>query len=606
MVLTMSSDRMLAELEFEQPLQDTREYQESEERQHWVFTAIISTLILVGGFVIFLAIYHDKLKPGLNRWIIIGINAASLAFVLACAYFFAFRFFEDLFFLFLAIGWLANAAYLPFELLFQSGCDPKLISPECFHFSLFTYGLSFVSSIAFYVASLTGHQNGSSYPVWRILGGWAGGIGAWAGGTFLLIRYGWLSADPAFDFTMYAIPGALFSAYGLFRVGLHVSRLLKPSGLAKDLTFSVLSFTFYGYAFLQLTYPFKIYLLKADVSTWFYGLFVVAIGIKVTNVYSLVKVLLQVSYPQFIETKLQLEAAQERLGRRSQLAALGAISASIEHDMKTPLSGISTKLETMRHLYPDGKIREYIEKIEADKNRIAAIAKVVPFMRGSQEFYDRDQFMNKESVNAMVNRAVASVKGELSLDPQKFFFPINPELKKSQRNIEHFVRAYAPMIEQMLVNFFKNSIEAIRETERDTGAITISVAPMRKVPDDIASKHDLKRFSKWIRVDIEDNGCGIAQEDIPKLTSLFTTKSDRKANGGIGLFIARMLVSIHEGCMEITSEGKKGAKVSVYLPEWDAYQSYSLSHPEEGDEFIFGEAVHVLEAVSEGEYKPVI
>lgn len=568
----------------ERPLHDTQIYQANEERQHWILFAVVLTIILIFGFVVFL-LTNQTFRNGLDSHIIIGLNATSLALILACAYFFAFRYFEDLFYLFIAIGWLANASYLPFEFLFDSRCGPPSFEiSHCYQFALRTYALSFVSSVAFYLATLTKRGGSPSYSPLTIIGSWAAGIIVFMAGSYAILQYIW-SASPsesfAFRFMAYATPGAIFSAYGLVRVGNHISGVVKLSQTTRDATLRLLSLTFYCYAFLQLAYPFKIFLLEAS-PVIFPSLFVIGFAIKITNGYCLVKVLLQVKYPEFVRAKSEVEELQERLGRQSQLAALGAIAASIEHDMKTPLSGISTKLVAMRNRYSDKKILWYINKLELDKNRIAAIAKVVPFMRGAEDFYNRDRFMGRVPINEVVNLAIRVVKIEMSLDTKKFFFRINPgpDGKPQHKNMEYFVRAYTPMLEQMVVNLFKNGIEAIKETGRDRGVITIRINAIRGGTGEVTPGRPLKeKYVKWVRVEIEDNGCGIPEENISKLTTLFTTKHDRKPNGGIGLFIANRLLKVHEGYMEINSKEGKGTTVSIYLPEWDAYQEYALKYP---------------------------
>jgi signal transduction histidine kinase len=135
-------------------------------------------------------------------------------------------------------------------------------------------------------------------------------------------------------------------------------------------------------------------------------------------------------------------------------------------------------------------------------------------------------------------------------------------------------------MEQMLVNLLKNGIEAIRETGKDRGVITIRIAAIKHIPPEEAADYNLKPWAKWVKIEIEDNGCGIPAENLGKLTSLFTTKTDRKANGGIGLYIAMRLLKIHEGCMGINSTEGKGTTITLYLPEWAAYQAYVLGHPD--------------------------
>src|SRR5882724_3938499 len=585
----------------DKPFHDTQAYQVNEDRGQSIFFALLLTVSVLGGFTIFLSTYMGQLKDGVDRWIILGLYASTLALILACAYFFAFRFFEDLFYLFIAIGWLANACYLPFEFLFKSNCKPDNITADCLHFLLYTYAISLITSVSFYVSTLIEPEETSPSPR-RVMGIWVGAALVATGIAYIFLNYVSPTNPFDFQFLLYTIPGALFSGYGLFRVGRHITGVLKLPKKKMERTLRVLSATFYAYAILQLAYPFKIYLTEADKSWLFYSLFVVAFLIKITNAYCLVKVLLQVKYPEIVRAKSELEAVQDRLKRRSHLAALGIISAVIEHDMKTPLAGISTRLALLRHFHGDGKAKKYIDELEIDRNRLSAIAKIVPFLRGAQEYYDRDRFMGRVSLYELIDRVISAVKVEWNLDTEKFFFRINPNAsgKSQPRRLEFFVRAYTPMIEQMVVNLFKNGIEAIRETGRDNGVFTIKVNTIRKVPEELGSQNQLKEFTKWVQVEIEDTGCGIPPENLPKLTSLFTTKKDRKPNSGIGLFIARILIKIHDGCIDIKSVLGKGTTVLLYLPEWDAYQAFVILHPESiKSAYDFDEDIAALEIPTE-------
>jgi signal transduction histidine kinase len=566
----------------DKPLHDTQAYQAGEERAQWIVFAVVLTILLLIGFIGFLFFYRGEFKTTLDGPAIIGLNAPTLALILACAYLFAFRYFENLFYLFIAIGWLANAFYLPFEFLFDSRCGPKGFDiSQCYVFAQHTYALSFVSSLAFYLATLTKRRTNSSYSPLVVISGWGLGILALTIIGLQIFTKVWAQSF-AVRFFAFSTPGVVFSAYGLVRVGRHIRGVLNVPETTSDQTIRVLAFTFYCYSFLQLAYPFKLLLIEARADWIFISFFLIAVGIKFTNGYCLVKVLLQVKYPEFVQAKSELEIMQDRLKRRSQLAALGVISAVIEHDMKTPLAGISTRLVTLRRFYADSKARKYIDELEVDRNRLSAIAKIVPFLRGAQEYYERDRFMGRVSIYELIDRAIAAVKVEWGLNTEKFFFRINPDVngRPQPRKIDLFVRAYTPMIEQMVVNLFKNGIEAIRETGKDTGVFTIRINAIRDVPKDVAVQNQLRQFTRWARVEIEDTGCGIPPENLPKLTSLFTTKKDRKPNSGIGLFIARILIKIHDGCMDIKSVPAEGTTVFLYLPEWDAYQEFVMLNPE--------------------------
>jgi len=80
-----------------------------------------------------------------------------------------------------------------------------------------------------------------------------------------------------------------------------------------------------------------------------------------------------------------------------------------------------------------------------------------------------------------------------------------------------------------------------------------------------------QRAGEQIRVDIRDDGIGIAPHFLPRLFNRFSqsdTSSTRNHSGlGLGLFLARYLLELHGGRVEAESEGEgKGATFSVHLP----------------------------------------
>lgn len=80
----------------------------------------------------------------------------------------------------------------------------------------------------------------------------------------------------------------------------------------------------------------------------------------------------------------------------------------------------------------------------------------------------------------------------------------------------------------------------------------------------------VKQVEKGVVFLIEDNGIGIAKEDLPHVFERFyrgDKSRDRKTGGiGIGLSIVKALVQAHQGQIEIESEQGKGTKVSIIFP----------------------------------------
>jgi signal transduction histidine kinase len=73
-----------------------------------------------------------------------------------------------------------------------------------------------------------------------------------------------------------------------------------------------------------------------------------------------------------------------------------------------------------------------------------------------------------------------------------------------------------------------------------------------------------------VRVDVEDNGAGIAPEEMPKIFDTFSQldgSSTRKWGGlGIGLTMAKHIVELHGGDIIVESEEGKGSVFSFTLP----------------------------------------
>ena len=78
------------------------------------------------------------------------------------------------------------------------------------------------------------------------------------------------------------------------------------------------------------------------------------------------------------------------------------------------------------------------------------------------------------------------------------------------------------------------------------------------------------RQDNLVKVSVIDTGEGIPLEDIPNIFERFyrVDKSRAKAAGGsgLGLTIAKQLVEIHGGKIEVQSELGKGSRFTFTLP----------------------------------------
>ena len=104
-------------------------------------------------------------------------------------------------------------------------------------------------------------------------------------------------------------------------------------------------------------------------------------------------------------------------------------------------------------------------------------------------------------------------------------------------------------IEQVLINLLVNACES--HTDK-TGAISLET--------------DFDKRAKRIICKVVDEGEGVSDVDISRLTDpFFTTKRDTGGTG-LGLSVSAGIIEMHGGSIEITPNTDKGITVSVEFP----------------------------------------
>jgi signal transduction histidine kinase len=109
---------------------------------------------------------------------------------------------------------------------------------------------------------------------------------------------------------------------------------------------------------------------------------------------------------------------------------------------------------------------------------------------------------------------------------------------------ELFVQADLELIEQVIINLIKNSIEAMQET----------IHPELSI---IASKN----ASGHVQISITDNGKGIATEVLENIfLPFYSTKPN---NSGIGLSLSQQIMQLHHARLEVSSQIMKGSTFTM-------------------------------------------
>ncbi len=237
----------------------------------------------------------------------------------------------------------------------------------------------------------------------------------------------------------------------------------------------------------------------------------------------------------------ELAEIQNELIHIERMTSLGKLSSSVAHEINNPLSGILTysKLVAKRlgklEMPEDVKepMLKHLRVIESESKRCGNIVRgLLDFSRKDQEGFENCHLHHilKESYHLMAH--------QMHIAGVHFYTDFTAD--------SDFVYCNDGQIKQVCVALLVNALEALTEN----GEVTLKTSN----PD-----------NEHIKIDIIDNGVGIAAEDISKIFQPFYSAKQNTRGIGLGLSIVHGIVQSHKGKIEVVSEPGKGTTMSVLL-----------------------------------------
>lgn len=220
--------------------------------------------------------------------------------------------------------------------------------------------------------------------------------------------------------------------------------------------------------------------------------------------------------------------------------------ANMSHEIRTPINAIMGMNEMVLRESKDESIREYAANIDsASKTLLSLINDILDFSKieaGKMEIipapYEVAVFFND-----VVN--MTSIKA-----------------KQKQLDFQVDIDANLPSVlygdevrnRQIIVNILNNAVKYTKQ-----GSVRFTVKGIRE------------ENAFTLKMQVEDSGIGIREEDMDKLFGGFQRldlKQNRSIEGtGLGLAITRNLVERMNGRIEVSSEYGKGSVFTVYLTQ---------------------------------------
>ncbi|WP_342241741.1 sensor histidine kinase [Inquilinus sp. OTU3971] len=236
-------------------------------------------------------------------------------------------------------------------------------------------------------------------------------------------------------------------------------------------------------------------------------------------------------------------AVQAELARASRAATVGALSASIAHEINQPLGAVVMNAQTcLRWLGKDPPdVEAAVRAAERTVRDGRRAAEIVQRTRGQLV---RDQRSDEAiDLRALIEETVALLETELSTHAATVVTQFAPSVPP--------IRADRVALQQVLINLMTNGLHAMAETQAAARELTVSV--------DGPGAPDAE-----VRVAIRDRGKGIPDEVQARLFEpFFTTK---RGGMGMGLAICRSTIETYGGWLTARTHEQGGAVFEFALP----------------------------------------
>lgn len=243
----------------------------------------------------------------------------------------------------------------------------------------------------------------------------------------------------------------------------------------------------------------------------------------------------------------RLRQLEQQLIQSQKMETLGTLTAGIAHDFNNILGAIIPSAQLILANKKSTEDKRHAEIILNMANRAAALTE-------QMLAFARQKGSRKEiiSLNDLLDEVRDMIDNLLPKDILvKYRFDKKLPAIEGDRN----------QLVQMIMNLVVNGRDALTEG----GKMFISTELV------IADKAFVKlnpqfKTGKYVKFSVEDTGCGIPHDVLPKIFDPFYTTKEIGKGSGLGLSTVYGIVKKHGGVITVDSEVGRGTRFDIFLP----------------------------------------
>jgi signal transduction histidine kinase len=263
----------------------------------------------------------------------------------------------------------------------------------------------------------------------------------------------------------------------------------------------------------------------------------------------------------------QVRERSREVIRNEQLAGVGFLAAGVAHEINNPLASIAWSAEALesrlhRILHPSESnaenassgtdvetLRIYLRRIQDEAFRCKGITeRLLDFSRLGQA--ERKQFVNMAE---LIGDVIAMVRHLGQYRAHRIAFDSNQEA---------VAWASPQEMKQVVLNLLTNALDSLAP-DRTDGLVNIT----------------MECDKSWLKLIIQDNGCGMTDEVLEHLFEPFFTRRRDGRGTGLGLPITSRIIADHGGRIQPFSQGaNQGSRFEIQIPRKPSFEQTERSY----------------------------
>ena len=245
------------------------------------------------------------------------------------------------------------------------------------------------------------------------------------------------------------------------------------------------------------------------------------------------------------QKEVQIKSAHTQLAHADKLATLGTMGAGIAHELNNPLTVISAEadeiLDAVREGYDD--IDLTMLSVRNIKNCAERMRHIIDHIRRYAR-KDDDEPWQRLDINLPIQDSLIILKPQIENSGIVVNLSLTQNLPK--------IWGHPSRLESVFQNLIANARDAFNHVQ-DGRAKHLT----------IRSTHEA---GGYIRVEFEDNACGMSDEVRKKIFDPFYTTKEMGRGTGLGLAITLDHIHEHQATLTLDSKENEGTKFTLKFP----------------------------------------